>query len=356
MADRADRIVGLIDHHAVSEGFVSKKALLVDVRPWGSMSSIVAHMFVRANIELPKKIARILLCAVLSDTLNLQSVTTTKADCLMVALLANIGEVGTFEDINMLAEQQFAAKTRWIVDLGAYEMVRGDQKDFTAGHWKFGIAVLEVTTPGPVLDVMADLLVELRVLKKEKGDGDRKKQLDFIFLFVVDITQQKSTLLICGGRELVLAKRAFPGCRTFNPMKEDALKNFEPPGSTISKNDVAMDVGGKVSRKMQFAPAIFDALMDPNFECHKNPTGLIDDDDEDEDSKVDLQASAPEINREEQTTVKRDYKSLFKTAVSKLMVTKRSASRSGSGSPRKSPRRSPSGSRRNADGKNVFFV
>ena len=37
--------------------------------------------------------------------------------------------------------------------LGAYEMTRGDQKDFTANGWKVGIAVLEVTDTEPVLKV-----------------------------------------------------------------------------------------------------------------------------------------------------------------------------------------------------------
>ena len=40
--------------------------------------------------------------------------------------------------------------------LGAYEMTRGDQKDFTANGWKVGIAVLEVTDTEPVLKVADD--------------------------------------------------------------------------------------------------------------------------------------------------------------------------------------------------------
>ena len=52
-----------------------------------------------------------------------------------------------------LARRQFQAKTDWIVNLGAYEMVRGDQKDFEVDNWKCGIAVLEVTTPRPVREI-----------------------------------------------------------------------------------------------------------------------------------------------------------------------------------------------------------
>ena len=47
-------------------------------------------------------------------------------------------------DPDQLAREMFHAKTNWIVNLGAYEMVRGDQKDFECSGWKFGISVLEV--------------------------------------------------------------------------------------------------------------------------------------------------------------------------------------------------------------------
>ena len=66
------RIVGLIDHHALAESFSSETPLLIDVRPWGSMSSIVAHLYIRNNAPMPQGVARILMCAILSDTLNLQ--------------------------------------------------------------------------------------------------------------------------------------------------------------------------------------------------------------------------------------------------------------------------------------------
>jgi hypothetical protein len=41
---RRKRIVGLIDHHALSESFSSEEPLLIDTRPWGSVASIIAHL------------------------------------------------------------------------------------------------------------------------------------------------------------------------------------------------------------------------------------------------------------------------------------------------------------------------
>ena len=133
----------------------------MDLRPWGSMSTIVGYLFISYRRALPKPIAVLLLQAILSDTLNLRSVTTTDADRSMVALLVSYGGIGKatrnqptlytvsshgenlYEDtdIDLLAKKQFQAKTNWIVALGPYEMVRGDQKDFASGPWKFGISV-----------------------------------------------------------------------------------------------------------------------------------------------------------------------------------------------------------------------
>lgn len=236
------------------------------------MSTIIAHSFIRSNRILPKPIARILLAAILSDTLNLQSVTTTTADKMIVTLLSILGEV---QDPDELARAMFRAKTEWIVNLGPYEMVHGDQKDFACRGWKFGIAVLEVTDPQPVFAMAAELLLELRILKVEKGrcgctgQHDRRKELDFSYLFVVDVTKQCSVLLVCGGRELALARAAFPGC----PLRM-AKPGLTAPGQTIAADETLMDVGNLVSRKAEFVPAFFQALSG-GFTCHKQPMGSL---------------------------------------------------------------------------------
>lgn len=258
--NRKKRIIGVIDHHCLAESFSTDGPLVMDLRPWGSMSSIVAHLFVRNNAFMDPGIARLLMCAILSDTLNLQSVTTTDADRFAVTLLAKIGEV---DDPDQVAREMFRAKTTWVVNLGPYSMVRGDQKDFGADRWKYGIAVLEVTDMEPVLKVAGELVVELRYLKIEKGQGEVANQLDFAFLFIVDVVKQCSVLLICGGRERELAKAAFPGC----PF-EKAIPNMKCPGETINIDETMCVVGPMVSRKAQFVPA-FMSTLNKGFTCHK---------------------------------------------------------------------------------------
>lgn len=294
-----DRVVGVIDHHALAKSFQTKRPIYMDLRPWGSMSTIVGYLFVSHRRALPKPLAVLLLQAILSDTLNLRSVTATDADRSMVALLHNYGGIGKaninmmqskgiYQDsqIDFLSKKQFQAKTNWVVALGPYEMTRGDQKDFACGSWKFGISVLEVTDTAQVLKCAGDILLELRLLKKEKalvdnGDGtnkmNRAMELDFAFLFVVNVFTQMSILLISGGRELALARAAFMDDEEINSTGnevtlEAASPNIQSPGSTIQPNETAMVLPkGYVSRKAQFVPAFFKAIEDFEYE-KKGPT------------------------------------------------------------------------------------
>ena len=70
-----ERIVGVIDHHALQNAtIVTDKPIYIDIRPWGSMSSIIAHNFFSSQIRPSKSTAGMLLCAILSDTLNLMGI------------------------------------------------------------------------------------------------------------------------------------------------------------------------------------------------------------------------------------------------------------------------------------------
>jgi len=93
-AIKVERIVGVIDHHALQNStIVTDMPIYIDIRPWGSMSTIIAHSFFTLRRRPTKPTAGMLLCAILSDTLNLQGPTTTEWDRLMVTALVEIAEV-----------------------------------------------------------------------------------------------------------------------------------------------------------------------------------------------------------------------------------------------------------------------
>jgi inorganic pyrophosphatase/exopolyphosphatase len=161
---------GIIDHHALDEHIYTKAPLFMDVRPWGCMSTIVTHSFLRSAKPIPVDVARLMLCAIMSDTVNLASPTTTPADRYIVPLLCSFCEE---DDHNKLAQELFKAKTAWFVTLSPFECVRADQKDFatvaTDGtNYKWGWATVEVNEPDKLLAKSKQLLLELVQLKQDK--------------------------------------------------------------------------------------------------------------------------------------------------------------------------------------------
>ncbi len=106
----------------------------------------IAHTFLTHTRRPPVPVAGMLLCAILSDTLNLQGPTTTEWDRLMVAVLADIAGV---DDIQLLASQQFKAKSKELANMSGHALVNGDQKTFSFEASGFsgdiGFAVVETT-------------------------------------------------------------------------------------------------------------------------------------------------------------------------------------------------------------------
>jgi manganese-dependent inorganic pyrophosphatase len=235
-----ERIVGVIDHHALQNStIVTDMPIYIDIRPWGSMSTIIAHTFLTMNRRPKKSTAGMMLCAILSDTLNLQGPTTTEWDRMMVAILVELAEV---DDVQFLASQQFKAKSSELAGLSTDMLVNGDQKVFTyktkAFEGSVGFAVIETTDDEVILTRTLELLLAL-------SDDKEKKGLSVLFLAVVNIVALRSTLLLCGPDEHSLAQAAF----------RDGVMKTDDRGS-----ESMMDMGSRVSRKLDFVPAITAAI------------------------------------------------------------------------------------------------
>jgi len=148
----------------------------------------------------------------------------------MVAVLAEIAGV---HDIQLLATQQFKAKSKELATLSAHALVNGDQKAFSfiasGFSGEIGFAVVETTDDDVILQKAGKLIPELVACKKEKN-------LSMIFLAIVNIVKLRSCLLLCGPGEISLAVEAF--------------------GGEISRHGTLMDLGNRVSRKKEFIPVI----------------------------------------------------------------------------------------------------
>jgi manganese-dependent inorganic pyrophosphatase len=242
LQDNLTKIVGCIDHHALQgKTVITDLPIYVNIQPWGSACSIVASMFVRNRRRISRTTAGILLCGILSDTLNLHSPTTTPADKLMLTILAKLADV---KDINELAGTMFREKSKTLLGLSPTALLKGDLKFFTMLTWKIAFGTCETVIADQVAARAPELLVELRALKKEEG-------AQCAFFAIVDILTQTSRLLICGEVEQYVAERAFGG-------QTDPRTHF-------------LDLGSRVSRKLQFIPPL-SKLMGADF---KFPDGML---------------------------------------------------------------------------------
>lgn len=188
---------------------------------------------------------------------------------MFATLLAFIGEES---HPNILAQEMFKAKTAFLCNLNAYSVVRADQKNFDMGKFLVGWATIEVNDPLAILAKSRDILFELRVLKKEKN-------LDLVFLSVVDLQKKQTVLLLCGTNELQLAKAVFKGA-TSNALDyvNDEVKSHSSTCThhnhshgasdmdalaraiNLEGEDSLMDIGAKVSRKLEFVPPVKDMI------------------------------------------------------------------------------------------------
>ncbi|CAL6333554.1 unnamed protein product [Bathycoccus prasinos] len=213
-------IVGIIDHHALqSNTIVTEKPIFVDIRPWGCMSAIIAHSFLMYKRYLPRKIGGMLLSAILSDTLNLKSPTTTEWDRRIVAMLVQY--IGV-KDINELAAKQFRAKSHSL----SFKFHSGEAGD---EEIKIAYSVIETTDAEAATSRLIELLPEMRKVKEE---------LDVHGCYIVNLT---SALVLCGRTEQSLAKAAYDG-------------------ALVDGNNHLMELKGLVSRKQDFIPPLTKAV------------------------------------------------------------------------------------------------
>jgi len=247
-AIKENQIVGIIDHHALqSSTIVTQRPIFVDIRPWGSMSSIIAHSFVMLKKALPRNIAGLLLCAILSDTLNLRSPTTTAWDRKIVSMLVQYAGV---EDANLLCAKQFKAKSRSLATMTAHALCAGDLKQFKLGKGekpvRVAFAVVETTDAAAMLERTHELVPEI-VAVRASMEG-----CDLMYLAIVDIVELKTHVVIAGEKERSLADAAgFNG----EPLP---LSTRQLAGAAAKS--LMLMAPGKVSRKADFIPPLTNAV------------------------------------------------------------------------------------------------
>ena len=220
--EKAD-VVEILDHHHVGD-IETSSPIPATFDPVGSTATLVVERFKAAGLRPEESTATMLLAAVLSDTVILNSPTTTDRDREVVKVLEEYLDL----DAEEFGREMFEASSD-VSDLSAEEIVNRDAKEYgtsTGGK----VSVSQIETVGNALLERKDELIEaLEDLRSENG-------YVFSALMVTDITQG-GTQLLCSG-DCAPVEKAF----------DDHVHN-----GTI-------DLPGVMSRKKQVAPALLAIL------------------------------------------------------------------------------------------------
>ena len=192
-------ILGIVDHHKLGD-LTTDTPLECWIRPIGCTNTIIKEMYDYHNIEIPKNIAGMMLCAILSDTVIFKSPTCTKIDTKAVKELAKIAEI---EDYKALGMEMFIVKSA-VAGATARELTTRDYKEFDMGDSKLGVGQLEVVDLSVFDDIKNDLFKDMQKLKEEGN-------LHSVLILLTDIIKEGSQLLVVSDDESKV-ENAF-GCK-----------------------------------------------------------------------------------------------------------------------------------------------
>src|SRR5574344_430275 len=180
----------VIDHHRI--GSLSTKYPITFInKPVGSTSTIIASMYRERKVPVPVDMAQLLLCGILSDTLILQSTTTTELDRETAEYLSQIAKL----DVKKLGADIIAAGSR-IGGRSAESVVHQDMKAYTEGKFSYTVSQIEVDNPDEILNRKQEFYDELE--KERHANGSL-----FTALLVTDITKLSSVMLFAADPQFV---------------------------------------------------------------------------------------------------------------------------------------------------------
>jgi len=183
------QILEIIDHHRLGNVPTEQPILFIN-RPVGSTCSIVADLFRTKNLTPGPGIAGVLMAGIISDTLLLNSPTTTPLEGELLEWLSPIAEIEPKE----LADLIFTSGSV-IINHSADDVIQSDCKIYEEGGIRFSVSQIEELGFSNFWDNEDALQTALENYRKSG-------ELLFSLLLVTDINSQDSLLVVAGNDEL----------------------------------------------------------------------------------------------------------------------------------------------------------
>lgn len=211
-------IAEIIDHHRLGALNTQQPILFIN-EPVGSTCTIVADLFRREGLQPTPELAGIMMSGLISDTLLLNSPTTTPKDGVILNWLAAIAQV----DPRQLADVIFSSGSVILAN-PPDNIVRSDFKIYDEEGVRFAVSQVEELGFGNFWSHAAPIAQALQKLRDQEG-------LAFACLLITDINTQNSLLLAKGDASFI-SRISYPHVA----------------------NEEVFDLPGIVSRKKQLIP------------------------------------------------------------------------------------------------------
>ena len=221
----------IIDHHRLG-GLQTISPVVFRNQPVGCTATIIYQMYCEEGMEIPQKIAGLLMSAILSDTLMFRSPTCTPKDKEAAIALAKIAGV----DYETYAGEMFEAGSN-LKSKTDMEIFYQDYKTFTAGSKTFGVAQVTLPHRRQVEEVAERMRPHMEEQRELKG-------LDYLFFMLTNLMKENTLLLCAGNGAVEIVEAAFP----------------QDEAADVDKTDREMVLTGVVSRKKQLVPKIIMGL------------------------------------------------------------------------------------------------
>ena len=216
-------IIEILDHHHIGS-IETRIPVTATFDPVGSTATLVVERFRQSGMEPSPSTAMMLLGAVMSDTIILNSATTTERDRLVVNYLERVLALDAAE----YGREMFEA-TSDVSEVSAEEIISRDAKQYHAssGH-QICIAQIEVVGKS-LMDRTDELLAAMR-------NARESRELGLYALMVTDVLSKGTDLLVAG--DVTGVARAFG----------------------TQAHDSQIELPGVMSRKKEVAPKLLAAL------------------------------------------------------------------------------------------------
>jgi manganese-dependent inorganic pyrophosphatase len=183
-------ITEIIDHHRLGN-LPTAYPIFFHNEPVGSTCTIIADFFRKEGLQPTQQIAGILMAGIVSDTLNLNSPTTTPKDKVILEWLEKNAQVAPTH----LAELMFNSGSI-ILKSTPEAVIHSDRKLYTEATVSFSVSQIEEIGFDNFWNHQESIETALETLCK-------KENLLFAALLVTDVNTQNSLLILKGSEEFI---------------------------------------------------------------------------------------------------------------------------------------------------------